>query len=377
MYDLVVFSQVRWDFVYQRPQQLLSRLARGRRVFFVEEPEHAPAPVCMRVSSPCAGVTVLRARTPLDSTGFNDEQLSVMAPLLRRSLADRGVRGAVAWFCTPMALPLLREMDTPRAVVYDCADESSALDLAPQKWRQRESELMLRADLVFTGEPGLCEAKRKRHAHVHCFPSAVDAAHFAPAGTWAADAETTHPRLGYFGVIDERLDMALIATLAKVEPNWQIVMVGPVLRIDPSSLPRAPNIHWLGPKPYAVLPSLVQDWQVCLLPFALNAATRFKGATRTLEYMAAEKPVVSTGLPDVVSLYGEQIRVAGDTGKFISMCRAALAEDATQGSIRSARMRAAVARTSWDRTADVMRRLIDAVAGKQAVGVILQTTHVD
>ena len=379
MYDLVVFSHLRWEFVYQRPQHLLSRLAQGRRVFFVEEPEHAPGPICMRVSSPCVGVTVLRARTPIEAAGFNDEQLLVMEPLLRRSLADRGVRGAVAWFYTPMALPLLAAMDAPRAVVYDCMDELSAFDFAPPQLLQREAELMTRANVVFAGGPSLYEAKKTRHAHVHCFPSAVDAAHFAPVGGRGDDGHITDPRLGFFGVIDERLDIALIAALAKAEPHWQIVMVGPVVKIDPSSLPRAPNIHWLGQQPYAALPALVQDWQVCLLPFALNAATRFISPTKTLEYMAAEKPVVSTAVPDVVSLYGEQIRVARDTEGFITMCRSALAEDATQRSIRVATMRAAVARTSWDRTADAMRSLIDAAAGDNevAVGVNRQATHVD
>lgn len=361
MYDLIVFSHLRWDFVYQRPQHLLSRLARDRRVFFVEEPEHRPGPASIVTSSPCAGVTVIRARTPVVATGFADAQLRVIEPLVRRCLADHGVREAVAWFYTPMALPLLDTVPA-RAVVYDCMDELSAFDFAPPQLLHREAALLQRADVVLTGGPSLYEAKKSRHANVHCFPSAVDAAHFAPAAGRVLGRDIAPPRLGFFGVIDERLDIALIAALAQAEPRWNIVMVGPVVKLDPASLPRAANIHWLGQQPYAALPALVQSWQVCLLPFALNAATRFISPTKTLEYMAAEKPVVSTAVRDVVALYGDQIRVAHDTQGFIAMCRAALAEDAEQRSIRVATMRAAVTRTSWDRTADAMRCLVDAAA---------------
>lgn len=361
MHDLVVFSHLRWDFVYQRPQHLLSRLARGRRVFFVEEPEYTPGPALVTTSSPCAGVTVLRGRLPVEATGFGDAQMRMLAPLLRQCLADHDVREAVAWFYTPMALPLL-DVVPARVVVYDCMDELSAFDHAPPQLLQREAELLQRADLVLTGGPSLYEAKRSRHGNVHCFPSSVDVDHFAPAAGRVDESDLAHPRLGFFGVIDERLDIGLIADLAAADPSWQIVMVGPVVKIDPASLPRAPNIHWLGQQPYAALPGLVQGWQVCLLPFALNAATRFISPTKTLEYMAAEKPVVSTAVRDVVKLYGNQIRVAGGTDSFIALCRAALAEDTAQRWIRIATMRAAVTRTSWDRTADAMQSLVDAFA---------------
>lgn len=361
MVDLVVFSHLRWDFVYRRPQHLLSRLAQDRRVFFVEEPERTAGPARISASSPCAGVTVLRASTCYEATGFSDTQLAVLEPLLRQCLAEHGVREAAAWFYTPMALPLLDAVPAI-AVVYDCMDELSSFDFAPPQLLQRERDLLQLADLVMTGGPSLCEAKRSRHDDVHCFPSAVDAAHFAPVAGRCDDSDIAHPRLGFYGVIDERLDLPLIAALAAAEPGWQIVMAGPVVNIDPARLPLAANIHWLGQVPYAALPALVQGWQVCLMPFALNAATRFISPTKTLEYMAAEKPVVSTAVPDVVALYGRQIRVGADRQDFIAQCRAALAETAGQRSMRVATMRAAVARTSWDRTADRMRDLLDEVA---------------
>ncbi|MEY3251964.1 MAG: hypothetical protein RL227_937, partial [Pseudomonadota bacterium] len=218
MVDLVVFSHRRWDAACQRPQQVLSRLAQDRRVFFVEEPERTAGPACISASSPCAGVTVLRASTCYEATGFSDTQLAVIEPLLRQCLAEHGVREAAAWFYTPMALPLLDALPAI-AVVYDCMDELSALDYAPPQLLQRERDLLQLADLVMTGGPSLYEAKKARHDDVHCLPCAVDAAHFAPVAGRADDSDIAHPRLGFCGVIDERLDLPLIAALAAAEPR--------------------------------------------------------------------------------------------------------------------------------------------------------------
>ena len=384
MYDLVVFSHLRWDFVYQRPQHLLSRLATGRRVFFVEEPVPTTGTPHIEARQPCAGVTVLVAHTHAPDAGYADAQITAMEPMLRDCLRRHHVDQPVVWFYTPMALPLLDTVHA-RAVVYDCMDELSAFDFAPPQLLEREAALLQRADLVFTGGPSLYNAKKSRHPNVHCFPSSVDTAHFAPVPSRSSDSDrdssTTirQPRLGFFGVIDERLDIGLIAGLAQAQPDWQIVMVGPVVKIDPASLPQAANVHWLGQQPYAALPALVQDWDVCLMPFALNASTRFISPTKTLEYMAAEKPVVSTAVRDVVTLYGDQVRVAEDAAGFIAHCRAALAESAEQRAIRVATMRAAVAGVSWDRTADEMRHLIDAAAGGDAsqAGTSRTTIRVD
>jgi protoporphyrinogen oxidase len=272
-----------------------------------------------------------------------------------------------------MALPLLQSV-AASAVVYDCMDELSAFDFAPAQLHAMEAALLKVADVVLTGGPSLYQAKRTLHPNVHCFPSAVDVKHFAPEHSDTPDSEEaleaqrlqraiSKPRLGFFGVIDERMDLALIRALAHAEPDWQIVMVGPVVKIDAARLPQQANIHWLGQQPYAALPALVQGWDVCLLPFALNASTRFISPTKTLEYMAAEKPVVSTAVRDVVDLYGDQVRIGRSADDFIAQCRAALHEDTAQRSLRIAKMRAAVAITSWDRTAEAIRGLVDAAAG--------------
>ena len=256
---LVVFSHLRWNGVYQRPQQLLTRLATRGPVIFVEEPVFAAGPARLEHETPAAGVEVLVPHTPIDVDGFHDDQLPALAPLLARRFAEAGVGDCVAWLNTPMALPLLSEC-RPRAIVYDCMDQLAAFEAAPRQMRQRETALLKVADLVLAAGPSLYEDKRALHPNVMCLPSAVDAAHYAPGAAGARTAalaraqhlqgHVARPRLGFFGVIDERIDLPLLARLADAQPAWQIVMVGPVVRIDPASLPRRPNIHWLGQQPY-------------------------------------------------------------------------------------------------------------------------------
>ncbi len=369
---LLVFSHLRWGFVYQRPQHLLTRLAQHWPVVFIEEPMHDESrPAHLAVQVQHNGVTVLTPHTPVHAAGFHDDQLPVLEPLLAQWLAQQGIAEALVWLYTPMALPLVK-LTRPLVLVYDCMDELSAFHGAPKQLRQRETALMKRADLVFTGGPSLYQAKRSQHPRVLCLPSSVDAAHFSPkrlplddAGDTAMQAARalqpprTQPRLGFFGVIDERLDLRLVDTLSLVRPDWEIVMVGPVVKIDPASLPQRENIRWLGQQPYALLPALMSDWDVCLMPFALNEATRFISPTKTLEYMAGEKPVVSTSIHDVALLYGELVAVARQHADFIEACAAALAETPADRQRRIVRMRAVVSEQSWDLTAEAMHVAID------------------
>jgi UDP-galactopyranose mutase len=366
---LLVFSHLRWDFVYQRPQHLLSRIARTRRVIFLEEPVHEPDAVPrLDTAQPCEGVQVLRPVTGSRAAGYHAEQLALIEPLLHDWLAKEGVNGYATWFYTPMALPLLESL-APRAVIYDCMDELSAFSGAPPQMRQREAALFERTDLVLTGGPSLYEAKRHLHDNVHCVPSSVDAAHYAPEGAAATGPEAAEasrllepvpaPRLGYFGVIDERLDLALVAALADARADWHVVMAGPVVKIDTATLPQRPNIHWLGQQPYGRLPALTAGWDVCLLPFALNEHTRFISPTKTLEYLAANKPVVGTPIKDVVDLYGPAVEVAGDHAAFIDACIRVLAESGEESAQRLRRAQAMVARYSWDATAARVIQLVD------------------
>ena len=365
MQTLIVFSHLRWDFVYQRPQHLLSRLARLYRILFFEEPVRGNLTPFLERFSPCHNVEVLRPHTTVDAPGFHDAQLPELEPLLAEYLQDFGIEDYVVWFYTPMALPLLAEL-SPRAVIYDCMDELSAFKNAPRQMLQRESALLKRADLVLTGGPSLYEAKRGLHSNVHCLPSAVDVEHYSPLTPRDRDpeaqrlmAEIARPRLGFFGVIDERFDIELLRAVAAADDRWQIVLAGPVVKIDRADLPQSPNIHWLGQQPYERLPHLVAEWDVCLLPFALNASTRFISPTKTLEYMAAEKPIVSTPVHDVVKLYGDSVEVAAGADAFVAACRAALSESAASRAARVARMRRHVERTTWDAAAQTVARELD------------------
>jgi hypothetical protein len=371
MPHLVVFSHLRWNFVFQRPQHLLSRLAQEFPVVFVEEPMRSDAPARLERTSPAPGVEVLRPHTPVEAQGFHDDQLSLLEPLVADWLAQEGIDDYVVWFYTPMALPLLNGL-APRAVVYDCMDELSAFRGAAKQMRQRETALLKRAELVLTGGPSLYEAMRSLHDNVICQPSAVDAAHYANANAVAnrermaraaeLQGHVAQPRLGFFGVIDERIDVELVGAVADANPAWQVVMVGPVVKIDPALLPQRPNLHWLGQQPYELLPQLVAGWDVCLMPFAINESTRFISPTKTLEYMAAGKPVVSTPIRDVAVMFGDLVAIADDTETFISACHEALAESAGERARREADMAERVASHAWDSTAqsiaEAMRKIL-------------------
>jgi protoporphyrinogen oxidase/glycosyltransferase involved in cell wall biosynthesis len=359
MMTVIVFSHLRWDFVYQRPQHLLSRLSENCNVIFIEEPVFHRHDSFMESSAPAPRVTVLKPHTPVDASGFHDEQLPHLIKLIRQSVNVDEEH--IAWFYTPMALPLLQELN-PSLVVYDCMDELSAFKNAPKQMLQRENALLKLADLVFTGGPSLYRAKRERHPNVYCFPSSVDLVHFEQA----LDRSNTHPahegipgpRLGYYGVIDERIDFELIARIADARPEWQVVLAGPVVKIDRDTLPRRHNIHYLGQQPYKALPHLLAGWNVCLLPFALNESTRFISPTKTLEYMAAELPIVSTPIVDVMELYGEVVSVAASKPAFIKACETALLTTPAEHQRHVLKMRELVVKTSWDTTMEKMYELV-------------------
>jgi UDP-galactopyranose mutase len=365
--DLVCLSHLRWDFVYQRPQHLLSRCAETRRVFFFEEPVHDGGPLRLEVMER-GRVRVVVPHLPEGLTSDVARE-AAMRSMVERMLAGNGVSDYVLWYYTPMALQFTRHLH-PRAVVYDCMDELSAFKGASPLLRGLESELMARADLVFTGGQSLYEAKRDRHPRVYAFPSSIDAEHFGRARAMSEEpddqAGIPHPRLGFFGVIDERLDIELLDEVSRMRPEWQLVMIGPVVKIDPAALPRRANIHYLGMKSYEELPAYLSGWDVALLPFARNDSTRFISPTKTPEYLAAGRPVVSTSIRDVVRPYGREglVHIADTAEEFVEACEAALVEDAAS---RRERVDAFLAQTSWDGTWAGMNALIDgAVAERRA-----------
>ena len=354
--DLICLSHLRWNFVFQRPQHLLTRCAQERRVFYIEEPLlNTPGQPRLELRRDGA-LTVVVPHLPGTSA-----QPEVLRRLVDRLLTEQRIERYVLWYYTPMALAFTDHL-TPEAIVYDCMDELSAFAGAPAELKTREAELLRRAELVFTGGQSLYEVKRHAHPNVHAFPSSVDVAHFGKARRFSSDPEDQatipRPRLGFFGVIDERMDLELLAGVAAARPDWQLVMLGPVVKIDSASLPRLPNIHYLGSKSYHELPQYIAGWDVALLPFARNEATRYISPTKTPEYMAAGKPVVSTSIRDVVRPYGQQglVRIADSVDAFVAACEAALHEDAA---VRLRNSDVFLRQTSWDGTWTRMRHLVD------------------
>jgi len=361
--DLVCFSHLRWDFVYQRPQHLLSRCATERRVFFIEEPIFANSSMRLEVRETDCGVHVVVPQLP-EGLRSDIAITAVMKEMTYRLFLDHAIDEYVFWYYTPMALKFTSHFN-PVASVYDCMDELSAFKDAPAVLPQLEKELFRRVDLVFTGGQSLYEVKRNQHRAVYAFPSSIDAKHFGKARKTSIDpldqTDIPHPRLGFFGVIDERFDRELLDQLASRRPDWNFVIVGPIVKIDPETLPKHKNIHYLGAKKYDELPAYLAGWDIALLLFARNDSTRFISPTKTPEYLAAGKPVISTSIRDVVRPYGEMklVEIADTPDEFIYAAEQILSRPNNEEWL--ARVDAFLANVSWDKTWKQMADLIEAV----------------
>ncbi len=367
MPSIIVFSDLRWNFAYQRPQHLFARLAQYYQVIFVEEPIYSERESRWEISSPIPNVLVYQPHTSVSAQGFHDDQLPQMRKLIRQLALDH--EDHIAWFHTPMAIPLLQELQ-PQLVVYDCMSQRASFRDSPLQLLQRENAALKIADVVFTGGPSLHRSRCERHPNVHCFPGSVDAAHFTQAldriNSHPAHRNIPGPRLGFYGVIDERFDSELIAQVADAHPQWQIVLVGPIVKNESVLLPQRENIHYLGRQPYAELPYFLAGWDVCLLPFSVNESTRFINPAKALEYMAAELPVVSTPMNDVVELYEDIVYIAHDAAQFVTACEAALLESTERRAQQVEKMRTLVSSASWDATAEKIWLLLEAaVRAKQ------------
>ncbi len=364
-YDLVCLSHLRWDFVYQRPQHLMCRFAKNRRVFFVEESIFTDEPTHLKISPREYNLTVVVPHIwHSDRDTKNVEEIE--RELLDEFFSKRQIKDFVLWFYTPMAMSFAAHLK-PQAVVYDCMDELSGFKFAPSALLENEAKLFQKADLVFTGGQSLYEAKKDKHKSVHAFPSSIDAAHFKQARNITDEPidqkQIPHPRFGYCGVIDERLDTKLLAKIAILRPDWQFIMIGPVVKISDKDLPRRANIHYLGGKNYQELPAYMAGWDVALMPFALNDSTRFISPTKTPEYLAAGKPVVSTAIRDVVRPYGEMnlVFIASTAEEFVAACEKALRENQTE---KLPQVDTFLTQNSWDKTWSQMASLIDDVVKK-------------
>lgn len=376
--DLVCFSHLRWDFVYQRPNHLMVRAARDRRVYFVEEPRATGGRPRLNIVAR-GGVTIVTPMLPESLSPA--ERPSALAALMDSLVASERIRQPLLWYYTPMALPWTSHLAAGFRV-YDSMDNLLGFRGAPPDLLLLEDKLLEAADLVFCGGASLHERMQTRHAHSYCFPSSVDVPHFERARVSANEpADQAHigrPRVGYAGVIDERLDLGLILEVAESRPGWQIILMGPIAKLEPGELPSAANIHQLGLKAYGELPAYLAGWDIGWMPFARNDATRFISPTKTPEYLAAGLAVVSTSIRDVVDPYGRHGLVAiadrvDDTIAAIEqILRGRRPEPAAVDDFLASR--------SWDLTWSAMNRVmaeleVDRPKQQRLVGSTLQSHH--
>ena len=360
---LICFSHLRWDFVLQRPQHLMGRFANDRAVFFFEEFIPTDHHLAYLEIHPFEGTTVKSVRPRIPHWWSEADRERALSGLLDDLLAMYGAARPILWFYTPTMFGFARHVDAS-AVIYDCMDELANFKFAPHGMKEMEAALIARADVVFTGGYSLYEAKRNQHDNIHPFPSGVEVAHFHSARKDrqepADQLSIPGPKVGYYGVIDERLDLELIEALAKARPQLSFVIIGPVAKIAPEDLPRAGNIHYLGQKDYRELPAYLAGWDAALMPFALNSSTQFISPTKTPEYLAAGRPVVSTPITDVIRHYSsvDGVFIAADADAFAKACDAAIALK-TAGIDWLGPVDTMLEGSSWDRTFHDMRALVD------------------
>ncbi len=367
--DLVCFCHLRWNFVYQRPQHLISRFSRKYRTFFIEEPiMHAGKDGYE--TEQCNEVCIIR---PLLNEVIKDQQDAGnrQKQIINQIFQDFQINSFIAWYYTPMALKISNQLK-PALTVYDCMDELSAFKFAPQDLKIQEATLFKQAQIAFTGGHHLYQAKKHVHKNIHPFPSSIDKAHFAQARqktTEPEDQQHIPPvRLGFYGVIDERFNIKLIEEIATKRPEWQIVLIGPVVKIDEATLPRMDNIHYLGCKSYNDLPAYLSGWDIALIPFEKNESTEYISPTKTPEYLAGGKPVISTSIADVVNPYGKQniVHIADTADDFIASAEIELRRSPASYTNWLEKVDMLLSNNCWDDTADrMMSHLTDCIAEKQ------------
>ena len=357
---LICFSHLRWDFVYQRPQHLLTRFAEDTSVFFIEEPIYDGAFPHYVIDEKSSKLQIMVPHLP-EGTG-PEESECMLRQLLDGFIGTRSMRDTAFWYYTPMALAFSGHYN-PAVTIFDCMDELSAFKFAPPRLKQMEQNLLSRADIVFTGGVSLFEAKKSRHLNIHAFPSSIDYAHFSKARNGIAEPADQlaipGPRFGFYGVVDERFDIDLLRDAAAMKPDWHFVIVGPIVKIDPATLPQGANIHYLGGRTYQELPAYLKGWDVAMILFALNESTRYISPTKTPEYLAGGKPVISTPIHDIIYPYGEQslVHIASNAEGFVAAGEKILGAQEDSGKWLG-RVDTFLKGNSWEQTYLSMKSLI-------------------
>lgn len=346
-YDLMVFSHLRWNFVYQRPQHLISRISRHYKILFIEEPIADEIEDGYELNIIHKNLHVFKPRV---------KDMEAIPSVLLAFLQSTQVE--YAWFYSPSFSSLLAYIDV-NFIIYDCMDELSLFKGAPAELIEQEKFLISEADIVFTGGKSLYESKSQRHPNTFCFPSSVEREHFEKARYHLSLPENLKhipsPIVGYCGVIDERIDMDLLQNTALLLPGVSFVMIGPLAKIDDSELARAPNIFYLGMKSYESLPQYLAAFNIAMMPFALNDSTKYISPTKTLEYMAAGKPIISTAIKDVERDYSHCIPIISTAEEFAAAIKELLN---TNNQEYQQDYNKILDRTSWDNTANSMIQIL-------------------
>jgi beta-glucosidase/6-phospho-beta-glucosidase/beta-galactosidase/glycosyltransferase involved in cell wall biosynthesis len=364
-YGIVVFSHLRWGFVWQRPQQFLSRFARVHQVLFMEEPQFdlvEGSQPHLKMHRVMPNVTVACPHVP-NSYNRNPALPELLRKFTRQAMADANTDGAfdcpLLWYYSPMDAAWSLGHFENRGIIYDCMDELSQFTGAPKALISNEARLMEHADVIFTGGYELWLRKKQRE-NVHFFGCGVEFNHFAQA----QDEYTTippdidfmaRPILGWFGVIDERVDYGMVGEMARLRPEWSFAMVGPVVKVDPNLLPHSPNLYWLGQRDYTVLPNYCRAFDICMMPFSINAATQYINPTKTLEYFATGRPVISTPVTDVVRQFSDLVEIVKTTDEFLAAAERLLQQPDQE---RIARGIEKARASSWESTVKAMREII-------------------
>lgn len=352
-YDMIVFCHLRWQFVYQRPQHIITRMAKTMKILLIEEPLYDAA-------NKNSGI-IIAIDSMLHVLQPNVEDIESIAAIIPDYVRNKNI--PIGWFYSASFAPLLLRL-TFETVVYDCMDELTLFKGAPANLIKQEKYLIAYADIIFTGGKSLYESKKGLHNNVYCFPSSVDEAHFSQAlnGIAIPDdiAHIQSPIVGYFGVIDERIDLQLLHRTALKLPNVSFVMIGPLAKIKETDLPKESNIHYLGMKSYDELPHYLKAFDIAMMPFALNDATKYISPTKTLEYMAARKPIISTKIMDVVRDYSGCVNLIETADEFCETIILLLGYTDHLSIVME--YHKVLRKTSWDATADTMKSLMQAVA---------------
>ncbi len=357
--NIICFSHLRWNFVYQRPQHLFTRFAKHYTVYFFEEPLFHQNKDCLSIALANENIFVV---TPfLNDAQVNTNLAARQAVLLNKLVNEQQIEEYICWYYSPMALLFSNHLQ-PSLIVYDCMDELSAFKFAPAELKETEQKLLNKSDVVFTGGYSLYYAKKDLHKNIYPFPSSIEKEHFAKARIINEDPPDQkiipHPRLGFFGVIDERFDIELIRQAAARNPEWNFVFIGPVIKINEDVLPKGENIFYLNSKSYTELPNYISGWDIALIPFAINESTKFISPTKTPEYLAAGKPVISTPIADVVKPYGEKelVSIVNSQDEFIEAAGKILSQKNKESWLK--KVDEFLSDNSWDNTFQQMNSII-------------------